>query len=118
MQTGQVSVDIEISSVHRVWVKNTTDNARTEMQRLDINEARRLYKAKATFEGIDNGSPLYYVVGIPRTPALSPVRETQRRLLLLPPTDESITLIVSGGLIHRKLVQDGDSNFCYFTLTW
>lgn len=111
LQTGQVSVDIEVSSVHKVWVKNTSDDARTELQRLDINEARRFYKSDATFEGVDNGAPLYYVVGIPRTPALSPVRETQRRLLILPPTDESITLIVSGGLIHRKLVEDGDSNF-------
>lgn len=107
---GQITANIDVRSVHQVWVKDAAETSINELERISLWDARELYSDSNEFEDIDQGAPLYYAIGVREVPN-SPFRETVKRLIILPPTDAAVTLVVKGGIYHRSLDKDGDSNF-------
>jgi hypothetical protein len=111
LNADTVSLLVDFSAVHDVYLVDSSENKQTRLQRLDLHEARILYQNSATFEDIDSDTPIYYVIGNTRTPTSVPVQDVRRKILLLPPPNTQETILVEGTILHKKLVEDGDENF-------
>jgi hypothetical protein len=111
LNASTVSLLVDFSEVHDVYLLDASESKQVRLQRLELHEARLLYNKSADFEGLEADTPLYYVIGNTRSVNSVPVQDIRRKLLFLPPSSTQEEILIEGVIMHKELREDGDENF-------
>jgi len=109
---GEYSADLEnCRVVKEVWRKSASDSSRTLLTYKTTTAFRSLYPK---LEASDTGTPAYWTLVISRySPSQAPsgIGTEFKRVLVMPPTDEALTLEVFGVFHAFPLTDNDDENF-------
>ena len=88
-----------------------SDDTQVYLTKVPIRDLREEYGSEAGFATLDQSAPAYYALFSLRTPTPTATSETNKALLILPPPDADVDIVVEGLFSSEPLDADGDESF-------
>lgn len=100
----------EVRSITAVWAQSTSEGIHL-LAKNTLDSIRNKYGYETTFDNLDQGFPQDWALAVTRDQSANPVPQEGMKLLILPPPEETVDIIIEALYLSPQLTADGDESW-------